>query len=427
MLTSARPIALDRSALRRWYLANRARTAEIMNIFEPEAYYQRPIALRHPFVFYEGHIPAFSCNTLIRAALGGPSIDPEFELLFERGIDPESVDEAKRHDRGEWPDRSRVRAFGAMVDSAVLRAIDHAVLTDGNASPLLERGQAAFNILEHEEMHHETFLYMLHRLAIERKRPPRAVDAVSQSEPAARGRVAIPAGPATLGAVRDAIPFGWDNEFDQHVVEVAAFEVDVNNTTNGDWLEFVRNGGPIPSFWLERNGEHRLLGMFEEYPLPLSWPVYVTQAQAAAYAAWRGGRVMTEPEYHRAAFGTPDGSERPFPWGSATPDAAVHGNFNLRRFEPESVGVSPLGASAFGVHDLVGNGWEWTSTVFAPFAGFEPMASYPRYSADFFDGQHYLVKGASPVTSRNLVRRSLRNWYRPEYPYVYATTRVLYD
>ena len=83
--------------------------------------------------------------------------------------------------------------------------------------------------------------------------------------------------------------------------------------------------------------------------------------------------------------------------------------------------------SAWGIHDLVGNGWEWTSTPFAPFAGFQPMATYPPYSADFFDGEHFVMKGASPVTSRNLVRRSFRNWYRREYPYMYATFRRAWD
>jgi formylglycine-generating enzyme required for sulfatase activity len=76
------------------------------------------------------------------------------------------------------------------------------------------------------------------------------------------------------------------------------------------------------------------------------------------------------------------------------------------------------------VQDLVGNGWEWTSTPFAPFDGFRPMPSYPEYSADFFDGGHYVIKGASPATARELVRRSLRNWFRPNYPYVYAAFRT---
>jgi iron(II)-dependent oxidoreductase len=154
--------------------------------------------------------------------------------------------------------------------------------------------------------------------------------------------------------------------------------------------------------------------------------VYGTQQQARAYAAWRGARLPTEAEYHRAAFGTPSGEERRHPWGAQAP-GPQHGNFGFRRFDPEPAGVSPAGASAWGVHDLVGNGWEWTSTVFAPLPGFAPMASYPAYSADFFDGEHYVMKGASPVTATPLVRRSLRNWFRADYPYMYAKFRLAYD
>jgi formylglycine-generating enzyme required for sulfatase activity len=104
-----------------------------------------------------------------------------------------------------------------------------------------------------------------------------------------------------------------------------------------------------------------------------------------------------------------------------------HGNFGFRRFDPEPVGSSPAGASAWGVEDLIGNGWEWTSTPFAPFDGFVPMASYPQYSADFFDGRHYVMKGASPVTSTNLIRRSFRNWFFADYQYMYATFRRVYS
>jgi len=92
---------------------------------------------------------------------------------------------------------------------------------------------------------------------------------------------------------------------------------------------------------------------------------------------------------------------------------------------PVPVGSYPSTASVHGVHDLIGNGWEWTSTIFAPFAGFAPMRSYPEYSADFFDGQHFVMKGASPATARELLRPSFRNWFRARYPYVYATFRCV--
>ena len=163
-------------------------------------------------------------------------------------------------------------------------------------------------------------------------------------------------------------------------------------------------------------------GMFEFIPLPLAWPVYVSQAEASAYARWKGRRLMTEAEFHRAAFGTPAGEERELPWGAGVD--ASRGNFDFSNWEPVPAGSRPAGASAWGVHDLIGNGWEWTSTIFEPFPGFEPMPSYPEYSAEFFDGKHYVMKGASPATAKELIRRSFRNWFRANYPYVYAKFRT---
>jgi formylglycine-generating enzyme required for sulfatase activity len=415
---------LDRTELRLRYLHNRNRSAELFALVEPSAYAARPIPLRLPVAFYEGHLPAFSYNKVVREALGGPSIDPVLERLFERGIDPSDEHEAARHGRDPWPDKARVQAFGARCDAAVLQAFARADLTDASASPMLARAEVAYCILEHEEMHHETLLYLLHRMPFSQKRTAGRTGAFYEREPLVRGRVTVAAGTATLGARRDAVAYGWDNEFDEMRVEVPAFEIDVNDVSNGDWLAFVRAGGPVPPFWIERGSAFTLLGTFEEMPLPLTWPVYVTNVQAKAYAAWKGSRLPTEAEYHRAAFGTPQGEERAFPWGDEPPSSRF-GNFDFKRFDPEPVGINPHGTSAWGVADLVGNGWEWTSTPFAPLPGFTAMASYPPYSADFFDGDHFVMKGASPVTNRNHVRRSLRNWYRADYPYMYATFRTV--
>jgi formylglycine-generating enzyme required for sulfatase activity len=147
--------------------------------------------------------------------------------------------------------------------------------------------------------------------------------------------------------------------------------------------------------------------MFSAVPLSADAPVYVSHAEASAYAHWKGRRLMTEAEWHRAA------------------DGATAGHADFAGFDPTSVGAYPETASVHGVHDLIGNGWEWTSTVFAPFDGFTPMRSYPEYSADFFDGRHYVMKGASPVTARELIRPSFRNWFRGTYPYVYAKFRTV--
>ena len=414
--------ALDRDALRRRYLAGRVRTKEIFDLIAPQAYYDRPIALRLPLAFYEGHIPAFSFNTLPRKALGVPPVHGELEALFERGIDPATEEEARQKGPRLWPARSSVQAFAQACDEAVLAALARPDL-ETSESPLLERGEAVFTILEHEEMHQETLLYLIHQLESRRKNVIGRLR-VSESAPLASGRAEVPAGTAWLGAARATCAFGWDNEFERHAVAVDAFEIDVNDVTNGDYFAFVAAGGPVPPFWVRRYGRWWLRTLLDEVPLPLTWPVYVTHAQATAYARFRGARLPTEAEYDRAAYGTPDGSERRYPWGDAEP-TVEHANLDLRRFDPESVGIRPLGASAWGVQDLAGNGWEWTSTTFAPFDGFTPMASYPQYSADFFDDAHFVCKGASPATAPALLRRSFRNWYRPEYPYVYATFRCV--
>jgi formylglycine-generating enzyme required for sulfatase activity len=151
----------------------------------------------------------------------------------------------------------------------------------------------------------------------------------------------------------------------------------------------------------------------------------VSHAEASAYARWNGRRLPTEPEYHRAAFGTPEGPERAFPWGDTEP-SAERGNFGGERDDPVPAGSRLAGASAWGVQELVGNGWEWTSTPFAPFEGFAPMATYPQYSADFFDGRHFVLKGASPATPAALVRRTFRNWFQARYSYVYAKFRCVH-
>ncbi|PYX45921.1 MAG: ergothioneine biosynthesis protein EgtB, partial [Acidobacteria bacterium] len=94
-------------------------------------------------------------------------------------------------------------------------------------------------------------------------------------------------------------------------------------------------------------------------------------------------------------------------------------------WDPTPVGAFPEGQSAFGVMDLLGNGWEWTSTLFSPFPGFEPFSFYRGYSADFFDNKHFVMKGGSARTAACMLRRSFRNWFQPHYPHVYAGFRCV--
>ena len=426
------------------YRRNRRRSSMLFDLVADEAFYERPIALRHPLVFYAGHLPAFSFNVLVKHRLGRPSIDPDLERLFARGIDPdESTDASPGSTRGRssWPSRDRVMAFADEADRRVIEALAQVDLVSSGESG--RRAEAVFTILEHEEMHQETLLYMWHRLPFARKRKPVGYHPRTDGREPGLERVDVPGGRVTLGAGRGTIPFGWDNEFPSCPVHVPAFVIDRHDVTNARFLEFLDAGGyrdprwwtpddwtwvmsegvTHPLFW-ERDGHGwSWRGMFESIPLPLSWPVYVSHAEAAAFARWRGARLPTEAEFQRAAYGAPEG-ERRYPWGSdeASPRRGV---FDFASWDPEPAGSHPAGASAWGVEDLVGNGWEWTRTPFAPFPGFHPMATYPEYSADFFDGQHFVMKGASPATARELLRPTFRNWFRARYPYVYATFRCV--
>ncbi|HEU5467765.1 MAG TPA: SUMF1/EgtB/PvdO family nonheme iron enzyme [Steroidobacteraceae bacterium] len=432
---------IDRDAVVRQYRRNRARTRALFDLLDEDAYYSRPIALRHPLVFYEGHLPAFSFNTLVRRALGEPGIDARLESLFARGIDPHESQAKRLHDRGSWPDREVVRRFADEADRRVIAVLESADL-ERPGDPMLARAEAVFAILEHEAMHQETLRYLCHRLPPHRKRRPAGHAPATLGAAPAQEWVRIPPGRAALGVAAGDAPFSWDNERPAFVVDVRAFDIERHDTTNAAYLEFVEAGGyheprwwrpddwawvqrervEHPAFWSQAGDEWQWRGMFDMLPLPRSWPVYVSFAEASAYAHWRGARLPTEAEFHRAAYGSDGPERREHPWGDGPPDA-TRGVFDFTSWDPEPAGAHPAGRSAFGVEDLVGNGWEWTSSVFAPFPGFRPLPSYPEYSADFFDGEHFVLKGASPATARELLRPSFRNWFRARYPHVYATFR----
>ncbi len=420
-------MTFDRAAALSWYARNRERSRALFEMLPEDVYYSRPIDLRHPIVFYDGHLPGFSFNTLVKKALGRPSIDARLESLFARGIDPhEARSGGAAHDAAAWPSKDVVRAFADEADARVVEALRRDDL-ERPGDPLLDRADAVYTILEHEAMHQETLLYMWHRLPFEQKRRPGAYAPSTAGAVPADDWRDVPPGPATLGVDRSAIVFGWDNEQPACVADVDAFQIQRHDVTNARFMEFVEAGGYAnpqwwlpedwrwvqserlrhPLFWERVGGAWYWRGMFELIPLPPAWPVYVSHAEAAAYARWRGWRLPTEAEYQRAAAGAAPGvsdfsSWDPAPAGSAGPTASEH-----------------------GVEDLVGNGWEWTGTPFAPFPGFRASPSYPEYSADFFDGEHFVMKGASPATARELLRPTFRNWFRARYPYVYATFRCV--
>ena len=418
------------------------KATHLFEIIRPEAFYERPIAERHRIIFYLGHLEAFDWNLFSRELPGLKPFAPGFDQLFAFGIDP--VNGGLPDDQPEdWPKRDEVLRYVQSLRTSLSDELANALegADDGRQRTLSQYVNVA---IEHRLMHVETLAYMLHRLPLNLKRsrpgmpPPRA--------PQVRPHMtAIPAGIATLGMKREEEgAFGWDNEFEEHSVFVPEFRIDTYKVTNFQYLHFVAEGGYgeksfwsdaawewlrssgtlHPAFWTRRGSQFFIRTMFDEVPLPLDWPVYVSHAEASAYARWAGKELPTEAEWHRAAYGAHNGAERAYPWGDEPPTPGL-GNFDFQYWDPSPVAAFPAGSSAFGVTDLVGNGWEWTRTVFAPFEGFEAFSFYPGYSANFFDNQHYVMKGGSARTAACLLRRSFRNWFQPLYPYIYAGFRCV--
>ncbi len=386
----------------------RAATDALFGLLAPEALYDRPIPERHRLVFYLGHLEAFDWNLICRTTLGIPSFHSGFDRLFAFGIDPEPGKQPA-DTPSDWPAAREIGAYSRRTREIIDERLPN--ITD----------QLAQVAIEHRLMHAETLAYLMHNLPFDRKRAAASEGASNRPAPTPQ-MIEIPAGVATLGRSRDG--FGWDNEFNEHTVHVPAFRISKYKITNGDYLQFVRQGARAPHFWERRGGQYHYRGMFESVPLPLDWPVYVMHEEAAAYAKWAGKALATEAQFHRAAYATPHGLERQYPWGDQFGGLSA-ATFDLARWDPAPVTATPETDSAYGVSQLVGNGWEWTSTPFAPFPGFEPFPFYAGYSRDFFDGEHYVMKGASPRTAGRFLRRSFRNWFRPNYPYVYATFRLV--
>jgi formylglycine-generating enzyme required for sulfatase activity len=390
-------------------LRSRVLTDHLFAQVLPDALYERPIPERHRLVFYIGHLEAFDWNILGRRALGlGPVVE-ELDSLFAFGIDPPEG-EIPRDEPGDWPALDEMRRYVAETRRK-LNACFHD--TPERASRM---------VIEHRLMHAETLTYLIHNLPpTQRRTRTFSIHAAAESPPLQF--IHIPAGFATLGADPKE-GFCWDNEMEIHRRPVDAFTIARHKVTNGQYLAFLREGGSAPHYWTERNGQWLYRGFHGEAPLPLAFPVYVTWLQAQAYAQWMGKALPTEEQFHRAAFGTPFGTESLYAWGNAPPQIR-QGSFDFRHVDPVAVTASPDCDSAFGVSQLVGNGWEWTSSVFSPFPGFQPDPLYPEYSANFFDDGHRTVKGASPVTDHVLMRRSFRNWFRHHYRYAYTTFRLV--
>ncbi len=416
-----------RESLARGLETARARTLALTE-FDDTELFEQVSPLMSPLVWDLAHIGQQEDLWLLRS--GDPRRD---------GMLPPQVDrlyDAFLHSRAERPTLP-------LLTPAQSRRFLHDVR--GRVFDQLDRADALFPfamVEQHEHQHDETML------ATHQLRPGPGL--LGEGTPIPPGRtmphdaVLVSAGEFVLGVDADAEPWSLDNERPGHVVDLPAFRIGRVPVTNAEWQGFVAGGGyGEPRWWSARGWQHRRQAGLER---PLFWsadgsrrrfgvtedvppdePVqHVSYFEAEAYAAWAGARLPSEQEWEKACAWDPAaGRRRRWPWGSLEPTAQL-ANLGGGALRPAPVGAYPAGASAYGVEQLIGDVWEWTSSDFVPWPGFVPML-YDAYSGPFFGGDFRVLRGGSWAVAPSAVRPSFRNWDLPIRRQIFSGVRLAWD
>ncbi|MFN2470210.1 MAG: ergothioneine biosynthesis protein EgtB [Gaiellaceae bacterium] len=413
--------------------ASRRRMLELLAPLSHEELCHQHSPLMSPLVWDLAHCAHFEELWLVRA-LGGPgSGDTRLDDLYN----------AFAHERSERAalellEPEEARRYAADVRARSLGLLEQ---VDFAGDPLLREGFVYGMLVQHEYQHIETMLATIQLSGLAYLVPDESPPSPRSPE---RAEVLVKAGPVLLGT--DAEPWAYDNERPAHEVDLPALWIDAVPVTNSAYLEFVEAGGyddrrhwaddgwgwreaegiQQPQFSRRRAGgwERRHFGRWEA--LPADEPVqHVSWYEADAYARWAGKRLPTEAEWEKAATRHPDGHKLRFPWGDEMP-RREHANLGSRRFGPAPVGAFPAGASPWGAEQLLGDVWEWTSSDFGPYPGFEAFP-YREYSEVFFGGGYKVLRGGSWATHPLAIRGTFRNWDFPIRRQIFAGFRCARD
>ncbi|WP_024538017.1 5-histidylcysteine sulfoxide synthase [Comamonas badia] len=389
-----------------------------------DAWYQRPITLRHPLIFYYGHVATFFTNKLLLTRMISERIDPHLESIFAVGVDEMSWDDLNDA-HYDWPSIARVQDYRNKVRAMVLNLIDHAPLT----LPVNWENPwwAIVMGVEHERIHIETSSVLMRQHRLDRVRPQADWPVCSDGGKAPHNTlVDIAQGHVRLGKPFDSPRYGWDNEYGRHEADVPAFQASRLLVSNGEFLAFVQAGGYAsddcwddegqrwrdfakathPTFWVP-DGEHwRLRLLAQEIPMPWNWPVEVNCLEARAFCRWKAAetgqsvRLPTEDEWHRI-LATSE-------W---EPPSAQPADANL--YLEHWASPCPVDRFEHGpLCDAVGNVWQWTETPTYPFEGFKTHPIYDDFTTPTFDDRHNLIKGGSWISAGNEAEPESRYAFR---------------
>jgi gamma-glutamyl hercynylcysteine S-oxide synthase len=357
-----------------------------------------------PLAWDLGHIANFEELWLVQTIGNREPMRGELGRFYDAIENPRATRNELPILRGE-----ELRRYMGEVRERTLDVLDGLDLDGSESEPLLRDGFVYELIIAHEHQHNETMLQLLQM--VDGYEPGR-IDGTVAGEPVTDGleMVRVEGGAHEVGAPAEG--FAYDNERPRHVVELPGFEIDRTPVTNAAFADFlVDAGGEPPAYW-ERDGDGWLTTVFgRRRPLDGTKPViHVSFHQAEAFARWAGKRLPTELEWEAAAAG-------------ADPERA---NLDQLAFGCCPAGAYGDAASSAGAVQLLGDVWEWTSSDFTAYPGFEPFP-YPEYSEVFFGDGYKVLRGGSWATRRSVIRPSFRNWDLPERSQIFAGFRCARD
>jgi iron(II)-dependent oxidoreductase len=421
----------------------RARTLLLVAPLSAEDLRVQHSPLMSPILWDLGHIAHFEEVWLLEkpATAGGAGDGEGLRGIYNPFENPRSTRSELR-----LPGRAECLAYLASVRRAVLEHLDG--LDADPTSALLRQGFVFRMVLQHEYQHNETILQTLqlktgtHYPAFRAVAPPTTVDP-DAPDPGTMVRVA--GGVAELGT--DDRSTAYDNERPRHRVELDPYWIDVHPVTNGEYLEFMNDGGyrrpelwseegwaeiresglEAPGYWEETGAGWQVRRMDRTGPVDPRQPVcHVGYWEADAFARWAGKRLPTEAEWEAAATWDPvEGRKHAYPWGDQAPDLR-RANLDAVLFEPAPVGSYPLGVSPVGCWGMLGDVWEWTSTDFYGYPGYRTFP-YPEYSEVFFGDEYKVLRGGSWATRPGAIRGTFRNWDFPIRRQIFSGFRCARD
>jgi len=417
--------------------ASRDRSLALLDPLDEAELTRQVSPLMSPLVWDLAHIGNYEELWLLRAVGGIEPLRPEIDCLYDAFEQPRAT-------RPTLPilGPAATRAYLAGVRSHALDILER---TDLDGAPLVRDGFVFGMVVQHEHMHDETMLATLQLRGGPRTLPPDAPLPAGRAVPP-HDDVLVAGGWSVQGTSTD--PWALDNERPAHRVELPSFRIDRVPVTNAMFGAFLDAGGYAdPRHWTGRGWVHlqesgRVAPMTwrsdgaggwtctrfgETEPVEPDAPVeHVCWYEAGAYARWAGRRLPAEAEWEKACGWDPVAQRlRRYPWGEddPTPERA---NLGQRATRPAPVGAYPAGASAYGVEQLIGDVWEWTSSAFDAWPGTRAFP-YREYSEVFYGGDYRVLRGGSWATHPTAVRTTFRNWDLPVRRQIFNGFRTAVD